>query len=77
MGHNRKHIRCRRTLTRGTLAYTSGAGRHRLAFQGRINKKRLPPGPYTLKLTATATATATDASGRRSATETLRFTIVR
>lgn len=71
--HNRKHTGCRRTLTRGMLAYTATAGRHRLALQGQVNGKRLPLGACTLRLTATAT----DASGRRAATETLRFTIVR
>jgi hypothetical protein len=69
--HDRKDPRCRRTLTRGTLTDTATAGRHRVAFQGQINNKRLPVGAYTLRLTAT------DTSGRRSTTATLRFTIVR
>jgi PKD repeat protein len=72
-GQSRKHTRCRRTLTRETLAYTAAAGRHRLAFHGQINNKRLPLGAYTLRLTATVAR----AAGRRSATKTLRFTIVR
>lgn len=70
--HNRKHVRCRRTLTRGTLTDTAGAGRRKLAFQGQINGTRLPEGAYTLTLTATGAAT-----GERSHSHTLRFTIVK
>jgi PKD repeat protein len=69
--HIRKDHRCRRTVSRGTLTDTATAGRHRVAFQGQINNKRLPLGAYTLRLTAT------DIVGARSTTETLRFTIVR
>ena len=70
--HNRKHVRCRRTLPRGALTYTAGAGRRKLAFQGRINGRRLPVGAYTLTLTATHAATR-----ERSRPKTLRFTIVK
>lgn len=69
--HNRKHVRCRRTLTRGTLTDTAGAGRRKLAFQGQINGRRLPVGAYMLTLTAT-----TD-SGQRSRPHALRFTVGR
>jgi PKD repeat protein len=70
--HNHGDPRCRRTITRATPTYTTTTGRHQLAFQGQTSKhKRLPPGAYTLTLTAT------NASGRRSRPHTLRFTIVR
>lgn len=70
--HNRRRPRCRRTLTRGSLAYTVQPGPHRLAFQGKIAGRRLPLGPYTLTIAATSTASA-----ERSRPETLHFTIVR
>lgn len=69
--HTRRRPRCRRTLTRGTLAYTANAGRRRLAFQGHLAIRRLPLGAYTLTLTAT------NARGQHSRPHTLRFTIVR
>jgi hypothetical protein len=69
--HNRKHVRCRRTPTRGTLTETASAGPRTLAFQGQINNRRLPEGAYTLTLTAT------NASGQRSRPHALRFTIGR
>jgi PKD domain len=69
--HNRKHVRCRWTLSRGTLTSTAGAGRRKLAFHGQLNGRRLPVGAYTLTLTAT------NASGQRSRPHTLRFAIVR
>ena len=69
--HTRRHPRCRRTLTRGTLTYTANAGRRKLAFQGQINGRRLPIGAYTLTLTAT------NANGRRSRPHALHFTILR
>jgi PKD domain len=68
--HNRTHVRCRRTLTRGTLIDTAGAGPRTLAFQGQINGRRLPQGAYTVTLTATSD------SGQRSRPHALRFAIV-
>ncbi len=55
----------RRTFTRGTLSMSAGAGRRQIAFQGRIGRRRLPLGPYTLTITA--------AEAQRS----LHFTIVK
>jgi PKD domain len=69
--HNGENHRCRRTVNRGTLTDTATAGRHRLAFQGRVTSGRLPLGAYTVTLTAT------NVSGQRSRPHALRFTIVR
>jgi hypothetical protein len=69
--HNSKDPRCQRALTRGTLTDTATAGRHGLAFQGRVTTRRLPFGDYTVTLTAK------NAGGQRSRPHTLRFTIVR
>jgi hypothetical protein len=55
------------TLTRRGLK----AGRHRIAFSGRIGRRALRPGRYRARLTAT------DPSGNRSRTRTLRFRVVR
>ncbi|HEY4812224.1 MAG TPA: hypothetical protein VIH71_14315 [Solirubrobacteraceae bacterium] len=70
---NRRHKRCRRTLSRGSLTYAASAGAHRIAFQGRLAKGRhLPLGAYSVRVQATNTTT-----GKRSAVEALSFTIVR
>ncbi|HEY1687399.1 MAG TPA: PKD domain-containing protein [Solirubrobacteraceae bacterium] len=70
---NRGDRHCQRTVTRGALHYDAAAGHHKLAFEGHISpKSRLPPGTYTLRITATNTA-----NGTHSATKRLRFTIVR
>ena len=68
---NRSHKACTRTVPRGSLSFSAGAGLHRLFFQGRLTRTRkLKLGTYTL------TITATNAAGQR-ATKTLRsFTIV-
>jgi hypothetical protein len=68
---NRSHKACTRSVPRGSLSFSAGAGLHRLFFQGRLTRTRkLKPGTYTL------TITATNAAGQR-ATKTLRsFTIV-
>ncbi len=63
-----KH-RCTRTVTVGTLTFSARAGTNKMRFEGLISKhKKLKPGSYTLLVTATA-------SGKRSATRMLRFTI--
>jgi DNA-binding beta-propeller fold protein YncE len=67
---NRHKPRCTRSVPRGSLSVTVGAGSHSLRFQGRISKRKLlRPGGYTLLVTAT------DALGQRS-TARLNFTIV-
>jgi hypothetical protein len=68
---NRRQKGCIRSVPRGSLSFSVGAGLHRLSFEGRLTRTRkLTPGTYAL------TITATDAAGQR-ATKTLRsFAIV-
>jgi hypothetical protein len=69
---NRRRPGCKRTVTQGTLTFPGHSGLNRVVFQGRISRsKRLPLGPYTLRITAVGSA------GQRSSTRTLNFTIVR
>ncbi|MDQ6819688.1 MAG: hypothetical protein M3076_05010 [Actinomycetota bacterium] len=59
---------CKRSVTKGTLSFTAHTGQNRLAFQGRITRtKKLPPGRYTLQITATL-------AGKASPPATLTFT---
>lgn len=68
---NRHKLRCPRTLLAGTLSFAAHAGVNKVRFQGLISKrKKLKPGSYKLLVTASA-------SGKRSRTGTLSFTIVR
>lgn len=69
---NQHKRRCTRTVIAGTLGFSGHAGRNKVRFQGLLSKhKKLKPGStYTLLVTATA-------SGKRSRTGTLRFTIAR
>jgi hypothetical protein len=68
-GH--KHA-CKRTVTRGIMTFTAHAGTNKVAFQERISRSRkLPPGTYTLVITAT------NAAGQRSSSQLLGFTIVK
>jgi len=67
----RKRKNCVRALKRGTLTRRSlHAGSRRVAFSGRIGKKKLAPGSYRATLTASA-------SGLKSKPVRLRFTVVR
>ena len=68
---NKHKRRCKRTVTGGTLTFAAHAGTNKVRFQGLISRrKKLKPGAYKLLVTATAT-------GKRSRTGTLSFTIVR
>jgi uncharacterized repeat protein (TIGR01451 family) len=68
---NRSKPRCRLRVTPGTLSFTGHAGLNKVVFQGLISRsKKLRPGRYTLVITATSVA------GKRSAPQSLRFTIV-
>ncbi len=67
----RKRKNCTRALKRGTLTRRSlKAGARRVAFSGRIGKKKLSPGSYRATLTASA-------AGLKSKPVRLRFTVVR
>lgn len=68
---NRRRRRCARTITAGALTLAAHAASDKLRFQGLLTKhKQLKPGSYTVSVTATS-------STERSASESLRFTIVR
>jgi YVTN family beta-propeller protein len=57
---------------RGTLVFKGHAGNDKLAFAGRLSRSRkLPPGRYTVVVTAT------NASGQTSKPQKLTFTIVK
>jgi len=66
---NKGKRRCTRTVPAGALTFSAHAGTNKVRFDGLISKhKKLRSGAYTLLATASA-------SGRQSATSTLRFTI--
>jgi Tol biopolymer transport system component len=68
----RKAKRCARYTTAATLKRSkTHVGANRIAYTGRIGKKRLRPGPYR------ATLTATDAAGNRSRARRVSFRVVR
>lgn len=68
---NRRKHACKRTVTKGTLAFIAHAGRNRVSFQGVISRSRkLKPGSYTLVITASA-------AGLTSAPARLSFKIVK
>jgi hypothetical protein len=68
---NRRKHRCTRTSIAGALGFSAHAGKNKVRFQGLISKrKKLKPGSYKLLVVATA-------SGTRSRTGTLSFTIAR
>jgi hypothetical protein len=69
---NRHGGACKRTITQGSLSFPSHSGKNRVRFQGRLSASRkLPPGRYTLVITASNSA------GQRSRPKQLSFTIVR
>jgi hypothetical protein len=69
---NRRGRACARTIAAGALVFAAHAGVERVRFQGRISAaRRLPPGSYTLILTAA------DALARRSRPVALSFRIAR
>jgi hypothetical protein len=69
---NRNHKACTRSVPRGSLSFSAGAGLHRLFFQGRLTRtNKLKPGTHAL------TITATNAAGRKATKTLAPFTIVR
>jgi hypothetical protein len=68
---NKRQRTCRRTSTAGSLTLPGHAGTNKVSFQGLLStRNKLAPGAYTALVTAVA-------SGKRSATGELRFTISR
>ena len=69
---NRHKGACKRTIPQGTLSFPGHSGKNGVTFQGRISaSKKLPPGRYTLVITARNSA------GQRSKPKQLSFTIVK
>ena len=58
-------------MTRFKLRRATVAGRNRVAFSGKVGRKRLKPGRHR------ATLRAVDAAGNRSAPRRIRFRVVR
>jgi hypothetical protein len=68
---NRRNKACTRSVSRGSLPFSTSAGLHKLFFQGRLNRTRkLNPGTYAL------TITATNSAGQRASRSFRSFTIV-
>lgn len=67
----RKRPSCVRYVMAGILRRSGRAGANRLAFSGRLGRKRLVVGSYR------AGIVATDTAGRRSGRRTVLFTVVR
>lgn len=63
--------RCKITFVRGTLAMNAKAGANRLAFRGKIGRRTLGPGRYTVQVSAV------DMAGNVSRTRRVTLTIVR
>jgi hypothetical protein len=69
---NRRGRPCKRILSRGTLPLAGHTGANHVSFQGRLpSGVTLKPGRYTLL------ASARNATGQRSSSSALSFTIVR
>ena len=69
---NRARKRCRRFVVRGTLTRAqTKQGPNRVAFSGRLGKRKLQRGRYR------ATLAAVDAAGNRSAPRRVNFRVVR
>lgn len=68
---NRRKHACKRSVTKGALAFTGHLGRNRVSFQGVISRsKKLRLGSYSLVITASV-------AGLTSAPARLGFTIVK
>lgn len=68
----RKRKNCTRTVTKGTLRRLGVTGANSVKFSGRLNKTKLKPGKYEVRVTAFA-----DLNGTGSVPQTKSFTIVR
>jgi len=68
---NRRKPACQRVVIQAGLSFTGHSGKNKVSFQGRISHSRkLPPGNYTLVITAT------NAAGH-SAPRSISFTILK
>ncbi len=67
---NNGRPKCKRIVTQGSLSLAAQPGVNKEPFQGHISGKKLPPGAYTLMITATGN------NGRRSAASSLSFAIL-
>jgi hypothetical protein len=68
---NRSKHACKHTVTPGTISFSGHPGVNKVVFQGRISRSsKLEPGAYTLQIAAT------NATGQRSRSASLTFTIV-
>jgi len=61
---------CKRTVARGTLAFSAKAGANELSFTGSVPHGKLKPGIYTVRVTAVSS------TGERSTPQQLTFTIL-
>ena len=69
---NRHARSCTRSITRGGLSFAAHSGADRISFQGSLSRsRRLPPGRYTVLVSAVNSA------GLRSPAAALSFTIAR
>jgi hypothetical protein len=68
---NRKRRRCTRLVSYGSLRRQGLQGANRVAFSGRVGRRKLAPSRYR------ASATARDAAGNSSKPSSTFFTIVR
>jgi hypothetical protein len=64
-----QRLRLGRKRTVGRIARTGRAGANRMAFSGRLHKRKLKPGRYL------ASAVAVDTAGQRSSARRVRFTV--
>jgi hypothetical protein len=64
-----QRLRSGRKRTVGRIARNGRAGANRVAFSGRLHRRKLKPGRYV------ATAIAVDAAGQRSTPRRVRFTV--
>jgi hypothetical protein len=68
----KRHARAgKRGVKKGALTRSGQSGANQLGFSGRLGRKKLSPGSYSLVVRGT------DAAGNRSRAETVRFTILR
>lgn len=68
---NRKRKKCTRLVAKGSFTRSAKAGKSKIAWSGKIGRKALKPGKYTVH------ATPTDAAGNKGKARSLNVKIVR